>query len=73
MKPLTVAQLIEALKTMPPDALVDMEGCDCSAYCVGVNTEYFVNAVPARVEVLLRRKNDGIRLEDKENYAREAA
>ena len=29
MKPLTVKELIKALKTMPQNATVQMEGCDC--------------------------------------------
>lgn len=28
-KQATVSELIEALKSMPPDALVSTEGCDC--------------------------------------------
>lgn len=32
----TVAELIELLQRMPPDALTDTEGCDCTGPCGGV-------------------------------------
>lgn len=33
---LSVAELIEELLRLPPDAPVRTEGCDCSAFAVGV-------------------------------------
>jgi hypothetical protein len=36
---LTVAQLIERLRQMPPDAPVFTEGCDCTGECADVVLE----------------------------------
>ena len=35
MKPITVRELIAQLETMPPDAFVHTEGCDCVGPCSG--------------------------------------
>ena len=37
-KQLTVAELIEILKALPQDALVEVEGCDCHGDCKGAST-----------------------------------
>jgi hypothetical protein len=37
--PLTVAALIEKLKTAPQDALVEVEGCDCTGECGGISIQ----------------------------------
>lgn len=45
----TVGQLIEILKTLPPDALVDSEGCDCNGPCCGAslsNGKVLVERIP---------------------------
>lgn len=34
-KQLTVKELIEILQALPPDTLVETEGCDCWGPCVG--------------------------------------
>ncbi len=35
-KPLTVAELIEALRKLDPELRVHTEGCDCTGPCTGV-------------------------------------
>ena len=36
---MTVAELIEKLRQMPPDAQVETEGCDCVGQAAGVNLD----------------------------------
>lgn len=36
---MTVAELIEKLKAMPPDAQVETEGCDCVGQAEGVRLD----------------------------------
>lgn len=53
---LTVAQLIELLQRMPQDLPVAVEGCDCTADCVGVSEEAWTEGML----VLLRREESSI-------------
>jgi hypothetical protein len=53
MSQVTVAQLIEILKQMSPDALVQAEGCDCYGECTGAEV---ITGGPCKGEVLITRR-----------------
>ena len=47
----TVRDLIALLATMPPDAIVELEGCDCTGqWCGTADDTAAVDAVPERFE-----------------------
>lgn len=58
LKPLTVRQLITLLHAQPQDALVVLEGCDCTGDCVGLTAKY-----GEKNHVLLRRSDGTMRYE----------
>lgn len=74
-EPITVQQLIDQLREMPPDAPVDVEGCDCTrpAVIAVYVTERMAEhaSSPEARRVLIRRKFGEMAYfddSDKDNY-----
>ncbi len=58
---ITVGQLAEILKTLPQDAKLGVEGCDCHGRCSGVSLE-------GNGTVLLTRLDESVQRVDSDDY-----
>jgi hypothetical protein len=61
---MTVAELIEALKAMPQDGIVIVEGCDCHGDANGCEVESFYGYDDDAPRVLITREG-GVDAEDR--------